>query len=103
MTKIIKGNQMTIRNLCFYKASGQPWTLGEYADIIRYVGDIGDDPEDTFMESCSHCQYIYDNGDFSSFMHHWSEQDPGNCTLVSYESVFLKRKLLKPRKLNGKN
>lgn len=86
------------RKLAFYKESGEPWTPEEVINIRRYCGDPAADSE-PIMEDPEYqgFKWCFDDGDSSSFMYMWSQQEDDitwdGLEEISYESVFHPTKL----------
>lgn len=86
------------RNFGFYKGSGEPWTLDDYDEIMRYVGEsewiiFGDDDEHSLKR-----KYIFDDGsEGDARFHLWllqvEQNNFKNCTFYDCETFDFDKEL----------
>ena len=78
-----------VRNLAFYKKSGENWTRDESETIAKYCGQEEYDTSSKILPT-----FIFDRGPSSThrFMHSWTSQSVHrnfkHCQQVAYEDVF---------------
>ena len=72
------------RNLAFYKRSCEPWTQGEYNNIMRLVGN------NVYTLYHTNPKYIFDDG--TGTYHTWQlgyhTEQFNRCRKVAYEDIF---------------
>lgn len=78
--------QNKLRNLAFYKRSGEPWTSHEFTNMYDFIGDTaGRNTIDNTINNT----YFYDDGTMAPY-NAWHRSRPNfkNCLQVAYEDVF---------------